>query len=417
MKGTWLRLLSLLAFVVILAGVGGWWMMRGQTGQSLVTAPDKPTAEDAAAGAPEPPPLKIDRNTLTLPGVIEPYESVPVSARLTANIASLRVRDGSSVAKGQLLCVLDDSELRQQIDSARLISLQAEETLRRARETRAAEAERETLALSTAQRELESYRTESELQLQQAEAALDRTEKELADREALHQAKAVSADEVRVRREAVDDARRAYEQRRAATEAGMASRRRAVEQAQLDIRTESVSQQDIKAYELGVDNARAELEERQRRLADTRVVAPIGGTVRIIPRTRTSAMMVTGQSAEVLGPGVRVYEGDPFLEIATTERACVRIEVDETDVGRLHVGMKARITGDAFGGRELEGEVAEVQIAGRKAGQGVSLFPLTVLISSPLEGVRMGMTADVTIKLSPSDAQEEEGEQQRENLP
>jgi HlyD family secretion protein len=131
------------------------------------------------------------------------------------------------------------------------------------------------------------------------------------------------------------------------------------------------------------------------------VTAPIGGTVRIIPRTRTSAMVPSSQSAEVLGPGVRVYEGDPFLEIATTEQACVRIEVDETDIGRLHVGMKAKISGDAFGDRELEGEVAEIQIAGRRAGQGVSLFPVTVLITSPLEGVRMGMTADVTIRLAP----------------
>jgi multidrug efflux pump subunit AcrA (membrane-fusion protein) len=130
------------------------------------------------------------------------------------------------------------------------------------------------------------------------------------------------------------------------------------------------------------------------------VVAPVSGTVRFIPRTRTSSMMATGQSAEVLGPGVRVYEGDPFLEIATTERACVRVDVDETDIRRLHIGMKAKITGDAFAGRELEGEISEIQIAGKKAGQGVTLFPVTVRIISPLQGVRMGMTADVTTKLA-----------------
>jgi multidrug resistance efflux pump len=111
-------------------------------------------------------------------------------------------------------------------------------------------------------------------------------------------------------------------------------------------------------------------------------------------------MMTTGQSAEVLGPGVRVYEGDPFLEIATTERACVRVDVDETDIRRLHVGVPAKITGDAFAGRELEGEVSEIQIAGRQAGQGVTLFPVTVRITSPLKEVRMGMTADVTIRLA-----------------
>jgi multidrug efflux pump subunit AcrA (membrane-fusion protein) len=408
MKGTWLRILGLLTFVVVIAGVGGWWMMRGTTGQSRVAASPEPEAQETTPAAPEPSPLlKIDRNKLVLPGVIEPYESVPVSAKLTANIASLRVRDGSTVEKGQLLCVLDDTEIRQQIDSARLICMQAEETLRRARETRAAEDKRERLALSTAQQELASYRTESQLQLEQLRAALKRAEKELADYEALCEAKAVSTDQVREKREAVEDAKRTLEQREAMIEAGLSSREQRVEQAQLDIQTESVSEQEIEAHELAVANAKAELDEREGRLADTRVTAPISGTVRIIPRSRTSAMMVTGKSAEVLGPGVRVYEGDPFLEIAATDRACVRIEVDETDIGRMHVGMKAKITGDAFRDRELQGEVAEIQIAGRRAGQGVSLFPVTVLITSAMEGVRMGMTADVTIWL----ASEEDGEQ------
>ncbi len=411
MRGTWIRILGLLTFVVVLAGAGGWWMMRGATGQGGPAPPPESRPSEMASSAPEPLPLlKIDRSRLVLPGVVEPYESVPVSAKVTANIAALKVRDGSTITKGQLLCILDDTELRQQIDSARLIHLQAEENLRRAREQRTAEVERERLALATAQQELESYRTESQLQLEQLRAALNRAEKELRDHEALHQAKAVSADQVREKRDALEDARRALEQSEAAIKAGLSSRQQSVDRAQLDIQTESVSERDIGAYELAVANAGAELQERESRLADTRITAPISGTVHIIPRTRTSAMMVTGKSAEVLGPGVRVYEGDPFLEIAATDRACVRIEVDETDVGRVHVGMKARISGDAFPDRELEGEVAEIQIAGRRVGQGVSLFPVTVLVTSPLDDVRMGMTADVTIRLAPSDTKEEEHE-------
>ena len=406
MKGTWLRIIGLLAFVVAIAVTGGWYMMRSGMRQAP-TADAEPSPVRDVAPAPEQSPLfTIDRSKLVLPGVIEPYESIPVSAKLTANIAAMKVRDGSTVHKGQLICVLDDTELRQQIDSARLIHLQAQETLRRAQEQRAAEIERERLALATAQRELESYRTESELQLEEARAALKRAERELEDAQALLAAKAVSADEVREKREAVDDARRALEQRHASVEARTCSLEQRLEQARLDLRSEAVSEKDIAAYELAVANAGAELEEREARLADTRVTAPIGGTVRVIPRTRTSAMMVTSKSAEVLGPGVRVYEGDPFLEIAATDRACVRIEVDETDIGRMHVGMKAKITGDAFPKRELEGEVAEIQIAGRRAGQGVSLFPVTVLITSPMQGVRMGMTADVTIRLSSSDSKE-----------
>lgn len=408
MTGTWLRVLGLIAFVAALAVAGGWWMMREQTAPPPATAvAETPKTEEAAAAQQVLP--RIDKDSLTLPGIIEPYESVPVSARLTANIASMKVRDGSLVAKGQLLGVLDDIELRQEIDAAQLVLMQARETLRRSKETHATDLERKRVAVATAQTDLESYRAESQIQVEQAEAALRRAESEAQRYEKLYQSDAVSQEQVRLKQEAVEDAQRAVQQRKAASEAGIASREKALEQARLESAQELVSEKDIKAAELAVANAGVELAERERRRADIRITAPVGGTVHFIPRTRTTAMVVTGPSAEVLGPGVRVYEGDPFLEIATTEQACVRIEVDETDIGRLHIGMPAKISGDAFAGRELTGRISEIQTSGRKAGQGVTLFPVTVLISSPLKDVRMGMTADVTIRLIPGPEQPKGG--------
>ena len=407
MRGMWLRVFGLIVFVVALAVVGGWWILRGQTGQVPTAGRAEALETDSGDVSPKPaPPPKIDPDTLTLPGIVEPYESVPVSSKITANIASMKVRDGGMVAKGQLLCVLDDTELRQEVDAARLALMQAGETLRRSKETHDTDLERKRVALSAAQTELDSCRAESQLQLQQAEATLRRAEREMQHYEKLYEAKAISEEQVRLKREAVEDAQRAIEQRKAEAEAGLAVRQKALEQAQLEAAQEAVSDKDIAAAELAVANAQAELEERQRKMTDIHVLAPVGGTVRFIPRTRTSSMTATGQSAEVLGPGVRVYEGDPFLEIATTEQACVRIAVDETDIGRLHIGMPAKITGDAFARRELVGTISEIQTAGRSAGQGVTLFPVTVLISSALKEVRMGMTADVTIKLSRSDSKE-----------
>jgi HlyD family secretion protein len=289
--------------------------------------------------------------------------------------------------------------LRREIEAAELVVLQSEEGLRRDTETRRVETERKRLSLSMVQRDLESYRTESQLQLQEAEASVARAERELRDGEELLQAKAISAEAVRAKREKAEDARRAREQRRVSIAAGLASREKAVAQAQLDAGTQSVSEKSLQAARLGISKAQAELAERRRKLADTRVVAPIGGTIHIISRTRSSSMSASGPSSEVLGPGVRVFEGDPFLEIATTERACVRIDVDETDIGRLTRGTRATVTGDAFPGVRLKGEVTEIQTSGKKAGQGVSLFPVTVLITSPLRGVHMGMTADVGLAL------------------
>jgi len=403
----WLRVLGLIFLVIATAAMGGWWLMRGQTGPAPTAALAEAPKGDTAAAKEQVLP-KIDKDALTLPGIVEPYESVPVSARITANIASMKVRDGSLVTKGQLLCVLDDIELRQEIDAARLALMQAQETRRRSKETHAIDLERKRVALAAAQTDLASFRTESSAQVQQAEAALRRAETEVRRYQKLYESKAISEEQLRLKRDAAEDAQTALDQKKAAVEAGIASRQKALEQAQLETGQELVSEKDIKAAELAATNAQDELDERERKTADIRILAPVGGTVHFIPRTRTTAMVVTGPSAEVLGPGVRVYEGDPFLEIATTELACVRIEVDETDIGRLRIGMPANITGDAFARRELVGRISEIQTSGRKAGQGVTLFPVTVFISSPLKDVRMGMTADVMIRFEGSQSVEGE---------
>jgi multidrug efflux pump subunit AcrA (membrane-fusion protein) len=401
----WFRVVGLIVVVIVIAAMGGWWLMRGQTGAAPAAALAEASKSGDAAAEKQTLP-KIDKDALTLPGIIEPYESVPVSAKLTANIASMKVRDSTLVAKGELLCVLDDIDLRQDIDAARLALMQAQEILRRSKETHSADLERKRVVTATAQTDLESFRSESAAQIQQAEAALRRAQIEAERYQKLYQSNAISEEQVRLKREAAEDAQTMLEQDKAAAQAGIASRQRALEQAQLEAGQESVSEKDIVASELAVTNARNEFLKRERKRADIRILSPVGGTVHFIPRTRTTAMVETGPSAEVLGPGVRVYEGDPFLEIATTERACVRIEVDETDIGRLHIGMPAKITGDAFAGRELTGRISEIQTSGRKAGQGVTLFPVTVLIGSPLKDVRMGMTADVTIRCAATRAKE-----------
>jgi multidrug efflux pump subunit AcrA (membrane-fusion protein) len=149
-RGIWLRILGLLVLVVGIAVAGGWWMMRGQLGDVAAAKEAKATEETAAKqGVPLPRP---DNSVLTLPGVIEPYESIPVSSKLNATITAMMVRDGSNVAKGQLLCMLEDTDLRQQIESARVAFLNAQEALRQSQQAQGADLERKQLALRSTRR-------------------------------------------------------------------------------------------------------------------------------------------------------------------------------------------------------------------------------------------------------------------------
>jgi multidrug efflux pump subunit AcrA (membrane-fusion protein) len=399
MKGTWLRILLLLVFVGALAVGGGWWMIRGQTGSSPpVTKNDPNTAPLESENKADPAPVR-SMDVLTLPSTIEPFEAMPVSTKLTASIAKLYIREGMQVQKDQLICTLDATQVRQQIDAARLAYMQTQEALRNARQTRALEAERKKLQLAQAQRALDDYRAESALETEKAQTIVNRAKRDLDDQQALYAAKAVSAEAVRNSEEALDDAQRALTTQQTAVKSRLASLEKALEQVKLDNTKESVTEANINAQELSVKNAGVELAKCQRLLTDTQVRAPIAGTVHVIPRARSTMAMASGPSSEKLGPGVQIYEGDPFLEIATTEQGCCRVEVDETDVGCLRIGMPAKITGDAFAGRELQGEIVTIETSGRKAGEGVSLFPVTIRITSPLQGMRMGMTADVTINL------------------
>ena len=260
----WFRVVGLIVVVIVIAAMGGWWLIRGQAGPAPAAAlAETPKSGDAAV---EKQPLpKIDKDALTLPGIIEPYESVPVSAKLTANIAAMKVRDSTLVTKSELLCVLDDIDLRQDIDAAKLALMQAQETLRRSKETHSADLERKRVVTATAQTDLESFRSESAAQIQQAEAALRRAQTEAERYQKLYQSNAISEEQVRLKREAAEDAQTTLEQRKAAAGAGIASRQKALEQAQLEAGQESVSEKDIIASELAVTNARNEFSKRERK--------------------------------------------------------------------------------------------------------------------------------------------------------
>jgi multidrug efflux pump subunit AcrA (membrane-fusion protein) len=404
MKGTWLRIIMLLIFVGGVAMTGGWLVLRGDTPELPKIAADEPPAIEESRPQDIPVP---DTNSITLSSIIEPFEAIPISARITANISGLSVRDGSTVRKGQLLCILDDTEIRRDIDSARLSLLRAENALDSARRTRDSSSKTASLALTQARQNLSAAQTKNSLEMQEAQDLLSRAKRELSDYEILLKAKAVSADDVIKKREAVEDAKRTLDLLSASQSADIEAKLKAVEKAELDVENECVSGKDIEACQKAVSNAQEELADRRNLLADTRITAPIGGAVRIIPRTKTSSSTATGQSAEKLGPGVRIYEGDPFLEIVT-EQACCRVEVDETDVARLRVGTPASISGDGFGRQKLSGKVAEILASGRKAAEGISLFPVTILITSPMHGARMGMTADVTVDLEQRSAKGDE---------
>ena len=144
-------------------------------------------------------------------------------------------------------------------------------------------------------------------------------------------------------------------------------------------------------------NAEAKMDDLKSDLARATVVAPVSGVVLLPPEPE-------GKRPDLLAVGSRVARGQMMFTIGDLETLSVRAKVDEVDVNNVRVGQQAIITGDAFDGLTLTGQVTAVaaQAAGEsQTRSGMATFPVTVQIAklATRERARLyvGMSATVSI--------------------
>ncbi len=108
----------------------------------------------------------------------------------------------------------------------------------------------------------------------------------------------------------------------------------------LAYRAAAVAEQQVTA-------ASASLEYATTQLAYARIVAPIAGVV----------ASVSTQEGETVAAS---FAAPTFVTLIDLSRLEVWAYVDETDIGRIRVGQKARFTVDTYGDHEFEGGVTAV---------------------------------------------------------
>jgi HlyD family secretion protein len=99
-----------------------------------------------------------------------------------------------------------------------------------------------------------------------------------------------------------------------------------------------------------VDQARAGLREARDQLAKTRIVAPMAGRI-----TRLAV-----EEGEVAVPGTFSRETGLLLTVSDLSVIQVKVQVDETDVVRLHLADSVEIAIDAFPDTAFAGKVTKV---------------------------------------------------------
>ncbi len=191
-----------------------------------------------------------------------------------------------------------------------------------------------------------------------------------------------------------DQAERAYNRARdiRAQNAQLVSQE-ALEQAETQMR---VAVANLESADRQVDQARAGLREAQDALRKTTIVAPMSGRV-----TRLAV-----EEGEVAVPGTFSRETGLLMTISDLSVIQVTVEVDETDVVRIHMGDSAEITIDAFPDTTFTGHVTKISnssiggavasTGGMSTDQAVD-FEVEVTLDNPPRGVRPDLSATARI--------------------
>jgi RND family efflux transporter MFP subunit len=153
------------------------------------------------------------------------------------------------------------------------------------------------------------------------------------------------------------------------------------------------ARRDLEIARARVDTARAAVARDQAQLRETRILAPIAGTV----------------TARHVQPGEMLEIGRKVVTLADLRRLRIEAEADEADAAALALGAPVQIRADGFPGRTWNGRVEEIpesvtlrrlkpQDPGRPTDTRVLAVKVAFAEPTPL---KLGTTVDLKIAATP----------------
>ncbi|MBI1983669.1 MAG: efflux RND transporter periplasmic adaptor subunit [Acidobacteria bacterium] len=289
-------------------------------------------------------------------------QEIKLAARTFGRVLEVNVTDGDPVRKGQVVAVLENNDARARVDEARAAVAQAQAAL-------------EKLLNGARPEERNAVRAEME----EAQAAAENARLNYDRMRNLFREGGV------VSQAALDRAERDWK----VGQAQMESARQRYDLIMAPPRSE-----DVAAARAEGALARARLAQAQDYYENTFVRSPVEGIV--IKRFMNPGESISYES---------LYQ--PIVSVADTTRLMVRVEVDETDIGKVEVGQRVEIRCDAFPGRTFYGRVERISGGlGRKKIQTDN--PLekvdteileTFVELEPGSPLRIGLRVDVDVPL------------------
>ncbi len=150
-----------------------------------------------------------------------------------------------------------------------------------------------------------------------------------------------------------------------------------------------IAEVDLMSSRESLEQARAQLEQQQDRLAKTRVYSPIDGTV-------TTLDIKVGETAIASSTNI---PGSSLMTIANPASIHTEVNVDEADIANVEIGQKARVFAIAYPDQPVEGVVEQIAVSAKVAeGQQGQSFAVKIrLLDSHKITLRPGMTCRAEI--------------------
>ncbi|MDP2182536.1 MAG: efflux RND transporter periplasmic adaptor subunit [Actinomycetota bacterium] len=150
------------------------------------------------------------------------------------------------------------------------------------------------------------------------------------------------------------------------------------------------------AAQAAVDQARLGLVLAEDNLDRATLVAPIDGVVFFNP----SGAPGPDGSVPVPAAGSPVAPQAAPFTVVDLDGLRLTADVDEVDIDRIELGMKARVMLDAFPEKSFETTVSEIKSAAKQTATGGTVFPVHLSLSSPDADVLIGMKGDANVEVN-----------------
>ncbi len=277
-------------------------------------------------------------------GKVTPIIKVEVKSKASGIVKKLYVDYGDRVKKGQLLAQLDKVEIEAQVAQSQA-------------------------GLEAAQANLKSSQADYERAKVDAEGPDVPLLKRAYDRDV-----SMAKDGV-VSESALEDAEKNYE---------MALNKQNVSKAQVTVLRAKIAQ-----AQANVAQDQANLKQLEEQLSYTDIVSPIDGIVLsrdVQMGDAVSSILVLGSTATLV------------MTLGDTSEVYVKGKVDESDIGKVYLGQRARIKVESFKDKTFEGKVTKISPMGVEK-DNVTTFEVRVSIQNPGGELKAEMTANAEIIL------------------